>query len=139
MAITTDLSVRARERVYSDVDFAFRMNPVTNDVSVKRDVEAVKQSVLNILSTNRGERPFMPDFGGNIRAYLFENVDPVTISLIEEEIRTTLSNYEPRVRVLAVDVNDLSDQNAINIRLEIEILSPTSSVETVEFVVERLR
>jgi phage baseplate assembly protein W len=136
---TTDLSVRARDRVYSDVDFAFRMNPVTNDVSVKRDVEAVKQSVLNILSTNRGERPFMPDFGGNIRAYLFETVDAVTISLIEEEIKTTLSNYEPRVRVLAVDVDDLSDQNAINIRLEIEILSPTSSVETVEFVVERLR
>lgn len=140
MATTNkELSVRAREKIYSDVDFAFRMNPVTGDVGVKKDVEAVKQSVLNILSTNRGERPFMPDFGGNIRAYLFENVDPVTISLIEEEIRSALTNYEPRVRVLTVDVEDLSDQNAINIRLEIEILSPTNTVATVEFVVERLR
>jgi phage baseplate assembly protein W len=115
------------------------MNPITGDVGVKKDIEAIKQSVLNILSTNRGERPFMPDFGGNIRAYLFENVDPVTVSLIEEEIRSTLTNYEPRVRVLAVDVEDLSDRNAINIRLEIEILSPTNTVTTVEFVVERLR
>jgi phage baseplate assembly protein W len=115
------------------------MNPVTGDVGVKKDIEAIKQSVLNILSTNRGERPFMPDFGGNIRAYLFENVDPVTVSLIEEEIRSALTNYEPRVRVLAVDVEDLSDRNAINIRLEIEILSPTNTVTTVEFVVERLR
>jgi len=135
----TELSVRAREKVYSDVDFAFRMNPVTSDVAVKRDVEAVKQSVINILSTSRGERPFMPDFGGNIRAYLFETVDAATVSLIEEEIQSALTNYEPRVRVLSVDVDDLSDQNAINIKLEIEILSPTNTVETVEFVVERLR
>ena len=140
MATTNkELSVRAREKVYSDVDFAFRMNPVTNDVAVKKDVEAVKQSVLNILSTNRGERPFMPNFGGNIRSYLFELVDSVTIALIEEEIRSALKNYEPRVRVLMVAVEDLSDENAINIRLEIEILSPTNTVATVEFVVERLR
>lgn len=134
-----ELSIRAREKIYSDVDFAFRMNPVTNDVAIKKDIEAIKQSVLNILSTNRGERPFMPDFGANIGAYLFENVDPVMISLIEEEIRLSLGNYEPRVKVLGVDVDDLSDQNAINIRLEFEILSPTNILATVEFVVERLR
>lgn len=140
MATTTpQLSARAREKIYSDVDFGLRMNPVTNDVAVKKDAEAVKQSVINILSTNRGERPFMPNFGSNIRGYLFENVDAVTISLIEEEIRSTLANYEPRVKVLSVDVDDLIDQNAINVRLEIEILSPSSLVTTVEFVVERLR
>ena len=134
-----ELSARSRDKIYSDLDFAFRRNPVTDDVSVKKDAEAVKQSVLNILSTNRGERPFMPDFGGNIRAYLFENVDSVTSSLIEQEIRMSLKNYEPRVRVLNVDIENLSDQNAINIRLEVEILSPTNSVTTIEFVVERLR
>ena len=137
--MATELSARARDKIYSDVDFGFRKSPVTDDVSIKRDDEAIKQSVLNILSTNRGERPFMPDFGGNIRAYLFENVDSVTASLIEEEIKLSLTNYEPRVRVLSVDVEDLLDQNAINIRLEIEILSPTSSFTTVEFIVERLR
>jgi len=137
--MTTQLSARARDKVYSDLDFAFRINPVTGDVGVKKDIEAVKQSVLNILSTNRGERPFMPDFGGNIRAYLFENVDSVTASLIEEEIKLSLANHEPRVRVLSVDVEDLSNQNAINIRLDLEIISPANSVITVEFIVERLR
>jgi phage baseplate assembly protein W len=137
--MATELSALARDKIYSDLDFALRMNPVTGDAGIKKDIEAVKQSVLNILSTNRGERPFMPDFGGNIRAYLFENVDPITVSLMEEEIRLALGNYEPRVRVISVDVEDLSDNNAINIRLELEILSPANSIITVEFVVERLR
>ena len=115
------------------------MNPVTNDVAIKRDIEAVKQSVINILSTNRGERPFMPAFGANIQSYLFENVDSVTVALIEEEVRSALVNYEPRVRVLEVFVEDLSDRNAINIRLEIEIISPFVTTTSVEFIVERLR
>ena len=136
---TSELSVIARQRVFSDVDFAFRMNPVTNDVAVKRDIEAIKQSVVNILSTNRGERPFMPAFGANIQSYLFENVDSVTASLIEEEIRSALVNYEPRVRVLEVFVQDLSDRNAIDIRLNLEIISPFVAVTSVEFIVERLR
>jgi phage baseplate assembly protein W len=134
-----ELSIRARDKVYSDFDFAFRMNPVTNDVSLKKDVEAVKQSVVNILSTNRGERPFMPDFGANIQGFLFENVDSVTSALIEEQIRSAIANYEPRVRVLEVNVEDLSYRNAINIRLDIEILSPSQTITSVEFIVERLR
>jgi len=56
----------ARERTYTDVDFAFRANPITGDVSLKREIQAVKQSVLNILLTNRGERPFDPEFGSDI-------------------------------------------------------------------------
>lgn len=134
-----ELTVRARNKVYSDLDFAFRKNPITNDVSLKKDVEAVKQSVLNILLTNRGEKPFQSAFGSNIQSYLFENVDSVTISLIEEDIIFALSNFEPRVRVLSVEVDDLSERNAINVRLDLEIISPVRTETTVEFIVERLR
>jgi phage baseplate assembly protein W len=134
-----NLSIRAREKVYSDLDFAFRKNPITNDVSLRKDVEAVKQSVLNILLTNRGERVFMSSFGANIRSFLFENIDSVTTALIQEDIIIALANFEPRVRVLTVDVQDKRDMNAINILLEIEILSPVQTTTSVEFIVERLR
>jgi len=134
-----NLNIRAREKTYSDLDFTFRRNPVTDAVSVKRDVEAVKQSIINILSTNRGERPFIPDFGANIRSYLFENFDGVTASLVEEQIRVALANYEPRVRVLDLSVEGLPDRNAMRIQLEFEILSPAAETGVVEFVVERLR
>jgi len=134
-----DLSIISRDRIYSDLDFAFRRNPLTDDASIKRDIEAVKQSVLNILLTNRGERPFLPSFGSNIRGYLFENVDSVMIALIKEDIEFSLANYEPRVRVISLDVDDLSEKNAIRIRLDFEIISPIQTTTGLEFTVERLR
>jgi phage baseplate assembly protein W len=134
-----DLSIRAREKVYTDLDFAFRENTITSDVSLKKDVEAVKQSVLNILLTNKGERPFLPTFGANIRSHLFENIDSVTSSLIEEDITFALRNFEPRVRVLSVNVEEQPERNAVNITLDVEIISPVRTTATIEFSVERVR
>lgn len=134
-----DLSIQARDTVYSDVDFSFRLIPVSNALALKKDEEAVKQSVVNILSTNRGERPFLPYFGANIRAYLFENFDNVTANLVEDEIRTALANYEPRVRVTNVEVNARPDNNSLRITLEFDIVSPREVSTSVDFVVERLR
>lgn len=138
-----ELSIRARDKVYSDIDFAFRPIQMEGDepgdVARKRDVEAVKQSVLNILKTNRGERPFIPSFGSNIRAHLFENIDEVTRTLIEEDIVFSLRNFEPRVNILSVDVQAIPDSNSVNITLEIEIISPVQVTTTIEFALERLR
>ena len=64
----------ARQETYKDADFTFKENPNTNDVAIKKNNEAVKQSVLNILRTNHGERPFNYFFGANLRSYLFENM-----------------------------------------------------------------
>lgn len=129
----------ARRKDYSDFDLAFRSSAVTSDLVLKRGAESVKQAVLNILLTNSGERPFMSAFGGNVRSFLFENFDAVTEDLIEENIRTALRNYEPRVRVLECVVDADEDNNRINVRLEIEILSPAQTTTTVEFTVERQR
>lgn len=129
----------ARTNDYSDFDLAFRSNAVTSDLTLKKGAESVKQSVLNILLTNAGERPFMPIFGGNVRSFLFENFDGVTEDIIEENIRTALRNYEPRVRVLECIVDANEDENRLNVRIEIEILSPTQETTSVEFTVERQR
>ena len=129
----------ARERTYTDLDFAFRANPITGDIALKREVQAVKQSVLNILLTNRGERPFDPEFGSDIRKQLFENFDPITEQLLSDQIRSALRNYEPRVRVLNVDINGRPNRNSIDISLEIEIQSPDQTVTSVDFSIERLR
>jgi hypothetical protein len=134
-----NLNIRAREKVYTDVDFAFRVNPDTEDLYIKKDVEAVKQSVLNILRTRRGERPFMPSFGSNIDSYLFEPIDSTTKAMIEEEIIFAIRNYEPRVIIKAIVVEALEEQNAIKIALDVEIISPTLATTTIEFIVQRLR
>jgi phage baseplate assembly protein W len=121
------------------VDFRFIINPNTGDFALKKDAEAVKQSVLNILLTGQGERPFNPTFGGNLRAYLFENFDAVTKSAMETVIVNSLRNHEPRVKVDKVNISDMSYRNALKISLEITILSPEQTADVVEFVVERLR
>lgn len=134
-----DLSIRARNKIYSDMDFAFRANPITGDVSIKKDVEAVKQSVLNILLTNRGEKPFEPTFGSGIRSYLFENVDGVTETLIREDIIFSLNNFEPRVIVEDVTVTARDDSNQVDISLTVNIINPINVTTAIEFTLERLR
>jgi len=132
-------NIVARERTYTDIDFALRANPVTGDVALKREDQAVKQSVLNILLTKRGERPFDPLFGTNITAQLFENFDPIVETLLDDQIRTSLKNYEPRVEVLSVNVNSSPDRNALDVSVSVEIQSPERPTTTVDFSVERLR
>ena len=131
--------IRARTKPYSDFDFAFKKHPVTKDLPIKRDIEAIKQSVRNILLTRRGEKFFDPDFGGSLTEFLFENFDPVIEAEMEMRIINTLRNYEPRVRVLNIDISELSDRNALNLSLEVQILSPENTTVNIEFIIERLR
>lgn len=137
--MTEQSVIRARQSIYSDLDFRFILNPNTGDIALKKDAEAIKQSIMNILMTSRGERPFNPEFGGNLRAYLFENFDVVTQAAMESVIVNSLRNYEPRVRVDNIVISDLSYRNALNISIDFTILSPEERQEVVEFVVERIR
>ena len=129
----------ARQNDFADLDFKFKLNPNTKDFVVKKGVEAVKQSVVNILLTSPGERPFNPYFGGNLYQYLFENYDDVTAAAIESTIINTLRNFEPRVRVTGVQVDNLDYRNALRITLEFRVITPEVQEASVEFVVERLR
>jgi phage baseplate assembly protein W len=133
------MSISSRVKAYSDIDLKFRVIPNSGDIALKKDILAVKQSVINILMTNRGEKVFDPDFGGSLRDYLFENYDSITAAAIKSRITTSLLNYEPRVVILDLEVTDLTERNALKIVLELNIISPEEVTTTVEFIVERLR
>ncbi|NBP16963.1 hypothetical protein EBU95_21715, partial [bacterium] len=83
-------------KIYSDLDFTFTKKPVVGDVALSFDNQAVIRSIRNLLSTKHYERPFDPDIGSNLDALLFENISGITSSSLENEIRTTIENYEPR-------------------------------------------
>lgn len=133
------LSNVARESVFTDLDFGFRVNPNTGDLSKRKDVESVRQSCLNILLTSRGEKPFDPEFGSNIKKFLFETIDPLTIEAMKEDIRLSIIEYEPRVKVKTIDVRDLSEKNLLDFRVEVEIKSPEATLTEIAFTVERQR
>jgi hypothetical protein len=132
-------TINSREVIYSDLNYKFRILPNIKDLAIKKDVEAVKQSVMNILLTNRGEKPFEPLYGGSLRDYLFENFDMITAAAIRERIRTSIANYEPRVEIISIELNDYMDRNALRIKLELKIISPEDSITSLDFIVERLR
>ena len=103
----------ARQETYKDLDFSFKQNPNTNDVGIKKDNAAVIQSCLNILRTNHGERPFDYNFGANLRAYLFENMNQITAANMATNIQVALDNYEPRIAVLNVNVQAAAAENDV--------------------------
>jgi hypothetical protein len=128
----------ARQETYKDLDFSFKQNPNTNDVGIKKDNAAVIQSVLNILRTNKGERPFNYYFGANLRQYLFENMTNITAANMATSINTALKNYEPRIQVLNTNIQANADDNEVFITVTGKVKSSNEVVD-IATTIERLR
>jgi phage baseplate assembly protein W len=100
-------------RTYSDLDLNFTIHPVKKDINRVTGDMAVISSIKNLILTNHYERPFQPNIGSNIRRLLFENMDNITASSIENEIRQTVLNYEPRANITRINaIADFDDDNA---------------------------
>lgn len=135
---TGKASVIAREFTYADLDITFTPNPVTGDINPLKDIEAIKRSIRNLVMTNYNERAFQPEIGSGIRALLFEPVDTITAHELEEAIKRTIENFEPRVTLFNVNVLDNADFNQYDITIEFQINSTPLS-GTVVIALERLR
>ena len=136
-ASTTNNSKRAN-RVYKDLDLDFSRNIVTNDVNKLTDVEAVKRSVRNLINTNHYERPFHPEIGSNLRAMLFENISPQMTHAISKQIDLLLKNFEPRVRLVQVNVQPFIERNGYRASISFYVINTPERVE-IETFLERLR
>jgi phage baseplate assembly protein W len=104
-------------RLYSDFDLGFTANPVTGDVSKKYDVNAVKQSLKNLILTQFYERPFQPNLGSPVYKLLFENLDAITANSIEVQIDLMINQFEPRVRRQQIVVEPDPDLNAYSVTI----------------------
>ena len=100
-------------RRFRDIDLDFNRNSVTNDVNIVEDVVAVKRALKNLVQTNFYERPFQPELGCGIRELLFENFTPMTKVFLERKIEEVIINYEPRVNLQNVAVDDDQDRNRL--------------------------
>ena len=123
---------------YSDIDLNFSRNPVTNDVSVLLDANAIKAAVKNLILTDLGERPFNPTLGSSIRGLLFEPASPIIASEIEARIRMVLRNFEPRVKILQVDVVTQIDRNEFEVTIGFRMTGDTRTT-LVPLTLKRLR
>ena len=128
----------ARQETYKDLDFTFKQNPNTNDVGIKKNNASISQSVLNILRTNHGERPFNYNFGANLRAYLFENMTRITAASMSTSVNIALANWEPRIEVLNTNVQAKADENEVFITVTGRVKSSNEVID-IATTIERLR
>lgn len=126
------------QKIYSDIDFTFTKKPVSADVALSYDSQAVIRSVRNLLLTKHYARPFNPDLGSNVGDMLFENFSNFTASRLEKEITTVIERYEPRVILQSVVVSMIQDKNSYEVRLTFYLQNSTSALTTT-LLLERTR
>ena len=122
------------KRKFKDISMSFETNPLNDDLVSLSDTSAIARSIRNIVFTSPGEKFFNPDFGSRISESLFENVDKVSALAIEDEIRSSIINFEPRVNLLDATVIPNPDDNEMNVTIEYEINGIDIPPQQLEFV-----
>ena len=125
-------------RPFRDIDLDFQRNTITNDVNVVEDVIAIKRAVKNLVQTNYYERPFHPELGCGVRQLLFENFTPLTAIYMRKKIEEVLTNYEPRVSLTSVNVDDDQDRNRLVVDIHFRVIG-IEGPQVVSTFLQRIR
>lgn len=128
----------SRSSNYKDIDLTFKAKGTSGDIFKKENAAAVKQSIKTLLLTNRLEKPFNTDFGGDIQGRLFGLAIDSTASEIKDQVLYTIEKYEPRAEVLDLIVTLDPDRNSLHVNVEFKIINTGVLVEF-STVIERVR
>ena len=126
-------------RSFKDISLSFQPHPVTGDLPVLKNERAINKSVKNIVQTIPGEKFFNPDFGSDVGSQLFELVDFGTADIIQQQILTSLENFEPRIERVRVEVDPQPDTNTFNVTVIYDIIGQEFPTQTYSFILEATR
>jgi len=129
----------AKKKRYSDLDLDFITHPVSGDISLKYDEEAVKRSLRNLVFMGKYEKPFHPEIRSEVRKLLFENFTPVIGFEIEREIEDIIRDHEPRAKMDEVIVVQNDDINLLDVTLRFRIVGVPDERFELELPLERIR
>ncbi len=129
----------AKKKRYSDLDLDFITHPVSGDISLKYDEEAVKRSLRNLVFMGKYEKPFHPEIRSEVRKLLFENFTPVIGFEIEREIEDIIRDHEPRAKMDEVIVVQNDDINLLDVTLRFRIVGVPDERFELEVPLERIR
>ena len=118
---------------FKDLSMSFKFNPLSGDLIALNNENAIARAVRNIVLTTPGEKFFDPDFGSSVSEILFENVDDITAVSIEDEIKSSLRNYEPRVELINLTVNPNFDENQFDVLITYRIVGEDIPASQLEF------
>ena len=133
------MPVERISRGFKDLSMTFKSNPLNGDLIGLKDANAIARSVTNIVMTYPGEKFFQPDFGSKVSRLLFENVDDITASQIQEEIEFSISNYEPRVNLTNVTVVADNDNALFDAIITYDIIGAHVAPQELQFALQSTR
>ena len=128
-----------KSQAFKDISLSFSPHPVTKDLPVLVNERAIVRSVRNLVETIPTERFFNSNLGSNIRDMLFDNFSGSSVMIIEDMVRTTVRNYEPRVGDIGVEVNASEDTNTVQVKVLFDIIGLEAPVQSFEFLLEPTR
>ena len=138
MTITVKTPFSKKQSLYADFKKNLAISPISKDLALIKDDEAVKQSIKNLVLTDPGERLMQPFIGGGIRALLFENITPAVLNLIENQVKSTINTYEPRADIINVTASSKYDDNTVNIVVNFYIRNTNEPIK-LDLILTRVR
>ena len=133
------MSITRKSMSFKDISLSFSPHPVTKDLPVLINERAIVRSVRNLVETIPTERFFNLIIGTDIRASLFENFSRTTVNVIEDQIRDTVRNFEPRVDNVGIEVTSLPDDNTFEIKVLFDIKGLDLPTQGFTFLLEPTR
>ena len=124
---------------FKDISMSFQTNPLNSDLIALKNESAIARSLRNIVLTTPGEKFFNEQFGSRVSESLFENIDAITADLIEDEIRTSVNNYERRVRLIKVKADADPDNNSFDVTIQYQIIGADVPPQSLQFVLQPTR
>ena len=126
-------------RGFKDLSMSFQVNPINSDLIATKNETAIARSVRNLVITRPGERFFNPNLGSKVYETLFDNMDEISASIIQDEIRDTIDNYEPRVELIEVIVDPDYDNNAFDVVIKYNIIGIDALPQQLAFALQPTR
>jgi hypothetical protein len=133
------MAIQRISRSFKDISLSFVPHPVTKDLPILKNERAITRSIRNLVETIPTERFFNSLIGSNVRSSLFEFVDYGTASIVENQIKTTISNFEPRVNNVKVEVNPQPDDNSFDVTVIFDIIGQEFPTQQFTFLLEATR
>ena len=124
---------------FKDISATFQTNPLNDDLIAIKNETAIARSIRNIVFTLPGEKFFDEDFGSDISQALFENIDDISANIIQDQIRDSITNYEPRVRLIDVITKPNFDNNQFDVSIVYEIIGIDIPAQELQFVLQPTR
>ena len=124
---------------FKDLSMSFQVNPITSDLIATKNEVAIARSVRNLVLTRPGEKFFNPNLGSRVYETLFDNMDEISASIVEDDIKDTIDNYEPRVKLMKVKATPDYQGNAFDVVITYNIIGIDASPQQLAFALQPTR